>query len=58
MKKDELYKEHLQEVLSIADINTYSGKDIERVLDRLLMCLPNNGKLYKKVYTISSCKCY
>lgn len=47
MKKDELYKEHLQEVLSTADINTYSEEDIERVLDRLLKCLPNNGKLYK-----------
>ena len=47
MKKDELYKEHLQEVLSIAYINTYSEEDIERALDRLLKCLPNNGKLYK-----------
>ncbi len=47
MKKDELYKEHLQEIFSIADIKTYSEEDIECVLDRLLKCLPNNGKLYK-----------
>lgn len=47
MKNDEFYKEHLQEIFSIADINTYSEEDIEHALDRLLKCLPNNGKLYK-----------
>ena len=47
MTKDELYEQHLQEVLSIAKIEDYSEEDVERVLDRLLQCLPNNGKLYK-----------
>ena len=47
MTKDELYEQHLQEVLSIAKMEDYSEEDVERVLDRLLQCLPNNGKLYK-----------
>lgn len=47
MIKDELYEQHLQEVVGIRDIDNYPEKDVERVLDRLLQCLPNNGKLYK-----------
>lgn len=47
MTKDELYEQHLQEVVGIRDIDNYPEKDVERVLDRLLQCLPNNGKLYK-----------
>ena len=47
MTKDELYKQHLQEVVGIRDIDNYPEKDVERVLDRLLQCLPNDGKLYK-----------
>ena len=47
MTKDELYEQHLQEVVGIRDIDNYPEEDVERVLGRLLQCLPNNGKLYK-----------
>ncbi len=45
--KEELYKEHLEEMFGINILENYSEQEVERVLDRLLKCLPNNGKLYK-----------
>ena len=32
MTKDELYEQHLQEVVGIRDIDNYPEKDVERVI--------------------------
>lgn len=42
-----LYDEHFNEVAGASNLDGYSEADVDRVLMRLLQCLPNNGKLYK-----------
>ena len=42
-----LYQEHLSEMFSLNKIEDYSEEEIDRILDRILRCLPNKGKLYK-----------
>ena len=42
---EELYQEHLDEMF--APDPKFSNEDVERILDRILQCLPNEGKLYK-----------
>jgi hypothetical protein len=42
-----LYQEHLSEMFSLNKIEDYSAEEIDRILDRILRCLPNKGKLYK-----------
>lgn len=43
----DLYQQHFNEMFSTAGIEKYSPEDVDRILDRLIRCLPNNGKLYK-----------
>ena len=47
MDRDALYQEHLNEMFGNRVIEDYSDAEILRVLQRLLSCLPNGGKLYK-----------
>ena len=47
MERQELYQEHLNEMFGNRVIDEYSDEEIKRVLERLIVCLPNNGKLYK-----------
>ena len=42
---EQLYQEHLDEMF--APDPKFSDEDVERILDRILQCLPNEGKLYK-----------
>ena len=44
---ENLYQEHLSEMFSLNKIENYSAEEIDRILDRILRCLPNKGKLYK-----------
>ncbi len=44
---ENLYQEHLSEMFSLNKIEDYSAEEIDRILDRILRCLPNKGKLYK-----------
>lgn len=44
---DRAYKEHLDEMTSSNQIDTYSDEKIEWLLSRLIKALPNEGKLYK-----------
>lgn len=45
--KERLYKAHLNDMFGIVSIDEFSMKKVDSVLQRLLQCLPNNGKLYK-----------
>ena len=42
-----LYNEHFEELSGANNLEDYSEKDVDRVLNRLFMCLPNNGRFYK-----------
>ncbi|MBR4237530.1 DUF2971 domain-containing protein [bacterium] len=42
-----LYNEHFDELSGASNLEDYSEKDVDRVLNRLFMCLPNNGRFYK-----------
>lgn len=46
-EQEKLYQEHINELFGSDPIDEYSEQDINRLLERLLKCLPNNGKLYK-----------
>ena len=45
--KERLYKAHLNDMFGIVSIDEFSMKKVDSILQRLLQCLPNNGKLYK-----------
>lgn len=42
-----LYNEHFEEMTGANNLDEYSEADVDRVLCRLLKCLPNDGKFYK-----------
>ncbi|MBQ4443684.1 MAG: DUF2971 domain-containing protein [Clostridia bacterium] len=42
-----LYNEHFEEMTGANNLDEYSETDVDRVLRRLLKCLPNDGKYYK-----------
>ncbi len=42
-----LYQEHLDAMFRVPLSIKYSDTEVEQILDRLLQCLPNNGKFYK-----------
>ena len=42
-----LYNEHFEERTGANNLYEYSEADVDRVLCRLLKCLPNDGKFYK-----------
>ena len=44
---EKLYQDHLSEMFSLSKIEDYSDDKIDHVLNRILQCLPNDGKLYK-----------
>lgn len=44
---EELYNKHFEEMTGANNLDEYSEEDVNRVLNRLLKCLPNNGKFYK-----------
>ena len=44
---EKLYQDHLSEMFSLSKIENYSDDKIDHVLNRILQCLPNDGKLYK-----------
>lgn len=46
MTKEELYQQHMEAILSI-DLDNCSEEKVDKILFRLLHCLPNDGKLYK-----------
>lgn len=47
--KNELYKNHFYDIFSAKSIDKieYSNQKIDFILERLISCLPNEGKLYK-----------
>ena len=47
MKDTKLYKEHQDEMFGITSADELTEEDVDRIIARLLSCLPNNGKLYK-----------
>ena len=47
MTKEEMYQQHKEEMFGTNQIDEYSDEEIERVLGRILLFLPNNSKLYK-----------
>ncbi len=42
-----LYNEHIEEMFGNTHLEDYSDANIDRVLDRLIACISNDGKLYK-----------
>jgi len=44
---EEIYNKHFEEMVGANNLDEYSEADINRVLNRLLKCLPNDGKFYK-----------
>ena len=42
-----LYNEHFEEMTGANNLDEYSEADVDRVLCRLLKCLPNDGKFFK-----------
>lgn len=46
MNTEELYVHHLND-LQFSNIDSCANEDVKSMLDRLILCLPNNGKLYK-----------
>lgn len=46
MNTEELYIQHLN-ALQFSNIDSCANEDVKVMLDRLIQCLPNNGKLYK-----------
>lgn len=44
-KNEKLYQEHIDEMFAVNPI--FSDEDVDRILDRLLLFMPNDGKLYK-----------
>jgi hypothetical protein len=42
-----LYNEHFEEMTGANNLDEYSEADVDRVLCRLLKCLPNDGMFYK-----------
>ena len=42
-----LYNEHFEEMTGANNLDEYLEADVDRVLCRLLKCLPNDGKFYK-----------
>ena len=42
-----LYNEHFEEMTGANNLDEYSEADVDRVLFRLLKCLPNDGKVFK-----------
>ena len=49
MIKDELYEQHIDDMFGENSIlkKDYSHEQIDHMLERLINCLPNSGKLYK-----------
>lgn len=45
--KEQLYKEHLDEMFGATALDDLAESDIDRIVVRLLSFLPNNGRLYK-----------
>lgn len=44
---EEMCNEHFEEMTGANNLDEYSEADVDRVLCRLLKCLPNDGKFYK-----------
>ena len=47
ISSEELYNQHIQEMFGTTSIEDLTESETDRRLNRLLLCLPNNGKLYK-----------
>ena len=47
MDKEQLYEEHLDEMFGLTQLDELADKDVDRILERVLRLLPNDGKLYK-----------
>lgn len=45
--KLELYKNHVNDMFGVNKIEDYSEEEIDRIIERMLEFLPNDGKLYK-----------
>lgn len=46
-QREKLYKEHLDEIFGIKPVDEFTQEDVDRCLERLIRCIPNDGKLYK-----------
>ena len=46
-QREKLYKEHLDEIFGIKSVDDFTQEDVDRCLERLIRCIPNDGKLYK-----------
>lgn len=46
-RAEEIYNKHFEEMVGANNLDEYSEADVNRVLNRLLKCLPNDGKFYK-----------
>lgn len=46
---DDLYEQHFNDMFNVKNISKkeYSDDEIDKILKRLIKCLPNGGKLYK-----------
>lgn len=46
-QREKLYKEHLDNIFGSKPVDYFTKEDVDICLERLLKCIPNDGKLYK-----------
>lgn len=47
MTKEEMYQKHIDTMFGFKDIATLTEREVDKVFENLINCMPNGGKLYK-----------
>lgn len=47
MTREELYQKHIDSMFGTKNVDKFTPQEVDEVLDNLLKCIPNDGKLYK-----------